>query len=94
MNLIGYFREDRNLWATPPNPDVDAQAALHGGIEPVMQNVMQLEGSPGVDLHVFTYDAGEITFDPRSPGSYLILGVVPAQAEIAPRDAGFAPGRM
>ncbi len=91
--LVGYFREDRNLWAKPPNPDIDAEAAKHGGIEAIMQNVMQLEGSPRVDLHVFTFDAGEITFDPRSPGSYLILGVIPAQAEVTSRDVGLAPGR-
>jgi len=92
--LIGYFDEDRNLWAQPPNLEIDSQAALHGGVETVMQNVMQLEGSPAVKLHVFTYDAGEVTFDPRSSGSFLILGVVPADAEITPRDVGLSPGRM
>jgi len=47
-----------------------------------------------VKLHVFTYDAGEIVLDPRSGGSYLIFGVVPADAEITPRDVGLSPGRM
>jgi hypothetical protein len=92
--LIGYFRENRDLWAKPPNLDIDSQAAKHGGVEPIMQNVMQLEGSPGVDLHVFTFEAGEITFDPRGPGSYLILGVVPAHAAVTSRDVGLPPGRM
>ncbi len=92
--LIGYFDEGRNIWAQPPNLDIDSQAALHGGVETVMRNVMQLEGSPAVKLHVFTYDAGEIVLDPRSGGSYLIFGVVPADAEITPRDVGLSPGRM
>ena len=91
--LIGYFDEERNIWAQPPNLDVDSQAALHGGVETVMQNAMQLEGCPAVKLHVFTYDAGEIVFDPRSPGSLLILGVVPGDTEITPRDVGLFPGR-
>lgn len=92
--LVGYFKEDRDIWAQPPNLDIDSQAAKYGGVETVMQNVMQLEGSPGVDLHVFTYDAGEITFDPRSPGSYLILGVIQADQEVTSRDVGLSPGRM
>ena len=92
--LIGYFREERDLWAKPPNPDIDAQAAKHGGTEPIMQNVMQLEGSPSVDLHAFTFDTGQITFTPHTPGSYLILGIVPAPTDLTPRDAALPPGRM
>ncbi len=90
--LVGYFNKDHRIWAKPPNLDIDSQAARHEGIETVMQNVAQIEGSPGVNLHVFTYDAGQITFDPRSPGSYLILGVVPADAEVTSRDVGLSPG--
>jgi hypothetical protein len=92
--LIGYFNEDRSLWAKPPNPDVDSEATRHGGVETVMQNAIQVEGCPGVNLHVFSFDAGEVTFDPRSAGSYLILGVVPADAEVTARDVGLSPGRM
>lgn len=91
--LVGYFNEDRALWAKPPRPDIDSEAARHGGVEAVMQNAIQVEGSPGVNLHVFSFEAGEITFDPRGPGSYLILGVVPADAEVTPRDVGLSPGR-
>jgi hypothetical protein len=92
--MVGYFNEDRAIWAQPPNPDIDSQAAKYGGVESVMQNVMQVEGSPRVDVHVFRFRAGEITFDPRSPGSYLILGVIPADMEVTSRDAGISPGRM
>ncbi|MBN1362738.1 MAG: hypothetical protein JW993_19220 [Sedimentisphaerales bacterium] len=92
--LIGYFDENRNIWAQPPNLDIDSQAAVHDGVETVMQNVMQLEGSPAVKLHVFTYGVGENTFDPRSRGSYLFLGIVPADVEITSRDVGLSPGRM
>jgi hypothetical protein len=59
-----------------------------------MQNIMQLEESPKVNLHVFSFPAGEITFDPRSPGSYLFLGVIPEDTKITPRDAGISAGRM
>lgn len=92
--LIGYFNENRSIWAQPPNLDIDSQAAKYGGVESTMQNALQVEGCPGVSLHVFRYPAGEITFDPRSPGSYLILGVIPADAEVTSRDAGISPGRM
>lgn len=92
--LIGYFIENRPLWAKPPNPDLDSEAARHNGVEAVLRNAVQVEGCPGVSLHVFSYDAGRITFDPRGPGSYLILGVVPADAELASRDVGLSPGRM
>ncbi len=91
--LIGYFAENRPLWAKPPNPDMDSEASRHGGIEATLQNTVQVESCPAVNLHVFSFAAGEITFDPRSAGSYLILGVIPADAEVAPRDVGLAPGR-
>lgn len=91
--LIGYFKEDRQIWAKPPNLDIDSEAAKYGGIESTMQNAMQIEENPAVDVHVFKYPAGEITFDPRSSGSYLFLGVTAADAEITTRDAGISPGR-
>lgn len=92
--LIGYFNEDRSIWAKPPNPDLDSQAAKYGGVECTLQNALQIEETPGVNVHIFTFPAGEIAFDPRSPGSYLILGVIPAQMKVPPRDAGIQPGRM
>ena len=91
--LIGYFDENRAIWAKPPNLDIDSQAAKYGGVESVMQNVMQLKECPPVNVHVFNFPAGEITFDPRSPGSYLILGVIPADVKVTSRDAGILPGR-
>jgi hypothetical protein len=91
--LIGYFNENRNLWAKPPNLDRDSEAARHDGVEAVLRNAVQVEGCPGVIVHVFTFEAGRITFDPRGPGSYLILGVVPAEVELTPRDVGLSPGR-
>ncbi len=92
--LIGYFNENRAFWAKPPNLDIDSQAAKYGGVESIMQNVLQIEENPRVNLHVFSFPAGEITFDPRSPGSYLILGVIPADMKVTSRDAGISPGRM
>ena len=92
--LVGYFNEDRDIWAKPPNPDTDSQAAKYGGVECTLQNALQIEQTPGVNVHIFTFPAGEITFDPRSPGSCLLLGVIPAAMEVPPRDAGIQPGRM
>ncbi|MCE5184883.1 MAG: hypothetical protein LLF76_02015 [Planctomycetaceae bacterium] len=92
--LIGYFDEDRSIWAKPPNLDIDSAAAKYGGIESTMQNAMQLESCPKVNVHVFSYPTGEITFDPRSPGSYLFLGVIPTDTKVTSRDAGISPGRM
>lgn len=92
--LIGYFNEDRDIWAKPPNLDIDSQAAQYGGIESTLQNALQIEGCPKVNIHVFSCPAGEITFDPHSPGSYLFLGVIPAGMEVPSRDAGLPPGQM
>lgn len=92
--LIGYFHENRPIWAQPPNLDIDSQAAKHGGVESTLQNALRIEETPGVNVHVFNFPAGEIIFDPRSPGSYLILGVIPADMEVTSRDAGIPPGRM
>ncbi len=92
--LVGYFKEDRSIWAKPPNPDLDSQAAKYGGIECTLQNAIQIEETPGVNVHLFTFPAGEIAFDPRSPGSFLILGIIPADTNVPPRDVGIPPGRM
>jgi hypothetical protein len=92
--LIGYFKENRPIWAQPPNLDIDSQAAKYGGVESIMENAVQVEGCPGVNVHVFHFPAGEITFDPRNPGSYLVLGIIPADMEVTSRDAGISPGRM
>jgi hypothetical protein len=92
--LIGYFNENRTIWAQPPNLDIDSQAAKYGGIESTLRNALQVEECPAVNVHVFRYPAGEITFDPRGPGSYLVLGVIPVDAEATARDAGLPPGRL
>lgn len=91
--LIGYFQEDRSIWAKPPNPDIDSQAAKYGGVEAVLQNALQIEETPAVSVHLFTFPAGEITFEPPSPGSFLFLGVIAADQKVPPRDAGLPPGR-
>lgn len=91
--LIGYFNENNAIWAKPPNLDIDSQAAKYGGVESTLENALQIEQNPGVNVHVFNFPAGEITFDPRSPGSYLVLGVIPADVEVTSRDAGISPGR-
>ena len=92
--LIGYFNENRPIWALPPNLDIDSQAAKYGGVESTIQNALQIEECPQINVHVFSFPAGEITFDPRSPGSYLFLGVIPAEMEVTSRDAGISPGRQ
>jgi hypothetical protein len=39
-----------------------------------------------------SFDAGENTIYPRRPGSYLILGVIPAHEEATSREVGLSPG--
>jgi len=91
--LVGYFDEDRDIWARPPDPEIDAEAARHGSAGPVIRNALQIEGCPAVHVYVFSFEAGSITFDPHCKGSYLILGVIPADTELPSYDAGLPPGR-
>ena len=91
--LVGFIDGERRHYAPPPNLDTDSEAQRLGADEIRMENVARISGLGQVNLHSYEFAAGEIEFTTRTDGSYLILGVVPADAEIKPRRTGILPGQ-
>lgn len=85
--LLGLFRDDREIWLQPPHLDAAAQWAEQGSAEPVLRNAAQVEQCPGVDVYARRYPAGRHRLTVPGPGSFVVLGVVPASETLTPRDA-------
>jgi hypothetical protein len=90
--LVGYVKGGDNAWLRPPNLDVDAVADQWGGVDPQIEKAVTIVGLPAVDVHAWRYEAGRHTLDLRGDGSFVILGVIPADAPLTKRDAGRASG--
>jgi hypothetical protein len=91
--LIGYFKSPEGRWRQPPNLETDAQAAEHGGVDPVLRNVATISDAPPLDVHAQQYDKGRHTLAVRGEGAYLILGVVPQSVKLKTRDAQRKAGK-
>lgn len=74
--LIGYFNATGPEWRKPPMLETDATAAERGGAEPFIVDAVKFDTLPTVNVHAFDYPTGRHTLEVRSPGAYLILGVV------------------
>lgn len=82
--LVGYFASDAKEWLQVPALEHVAHANDRGGIDPVLDDAAEIgDGKiklPKVNVHAFRYDKGRHTLEMIGRGSYLILGVVPADA--------------
>lgn len=90
--LIGYFQvkgKDNPLWLRVPDLETNTHADDRGGLSVVYENAMKVDGCPPVNVHAFQYEKGvhEIYM---GTGAYAILGVVPADVQLIPRDADSA----
>lgn len=74
--LIGYFKASDPEWRKPPTLETDATAAERGGAEPFIVDAVKFDTLPTVNVHAFDYPAGRHTLEVRTPGAYLILGIV------------------
>ena len=74
--LIGYFNASDPEWRKPPTLETDATAAERGGAEPFIVDAVKFDSLPTVNVHAFDYPAGRHTLEVRTPGAYLILGIV------------------
>jgi hypothetical protein len=86
--LVGYIQNENRRWLQPPNLDIDSGAEKWGGVEPRIRNAVTIEELPAVNIHAWRYDAGRHTLDLRGQGSYVVFGVIPADAPLKERDAG------
>ena len=86
--LVGYFKEERDIWLQVPKLEFAAQADERGGVEPVIENAATIQECPAVDVHAFRYEAGRQKLEFIGNGSFIILGVVPQTVKLEKRDAG------
>jgi len=88
--LVGYFDSDAKEWLQVPALEHVAHANDRGGVDAVLEDVADIGDAklklPKVNVHAFKYEAGRNTLEMIGKGSYVILGVVPADAELGSLD--------
>ena len=87
MELVGYFKEEHDIWLQVPKLEFAAQADERGGVETVIENAAVVQLCPTVDVHVFRYGIGRQKLEFIGKGSFVILGVVPQSVPLNKRDA-------
>jgi len=84
--LVGYFQEERDIWLQVPMLEHIAHANERGGIDPVLEDAADIGDAdlalPNINVHAFKYAKGRHTLEMIGRGSYVILGVVPADATL------------
>ena len=85
--LLGLFRDDREIWLAPPNPETAAHWAEQGSPEAVLRHAARVEQCPVVDVYWRRYPAGRHRLTVHGRGSFLVLGLVPQTETLRPRDA-------
>lgn len=84
--LVGYFDSDDKQWLQVPALEHVAHADDRGGIDVVLEDVAEIgDGKlelPKVNVHAFRYEKGRHTLEMIGKGSYVILGVVPADTKL------------
>ncbi|HEY1215338.1 MAG TPA: hypothetical protein VGE93_17035, partial [Bryobacteraceae bacterium] len=83
--LIGYFNSKDEQWLQVPSLEENTHADDRGGYAPLLRKGLRLYAYPSVNIHAFQYEAGRQTLD-FGKGAYLILGIIPADQDIRPRD--------
>lgn len=85
--VVGYFNTDQKRFLLPPVLETNAAGNLRGEAEVVIANAMEVKDMPRINIHTYTFDAGnnELVLD---KGRALILGFIDAEQEIKDRDAG------
>jgi len=86
--LVGYFQSKEPGWLQVPNLETAAHADDRGGLEPVLRNALHIQGSSAVNVHAFRYEAGRHKLELIGQGSFVVVGIIPYDAPLSPRDAG------
>ncbi|MEC0269487.1 hypothetical protein [Paenibacillus anseongense] len=83
--LVGYFNSKDDQWLQVPSLEENTHADDRGGYAPILRKGLRLYAYPSVNIHAFQYEAGRHTLD-FGKGAFLILGVIPIDQDIRPRD--------
>ena len=89
--LVGYFDSKDPRFLQPPQLEIDASANNYGQAEAKIRNAILVSGLPPVNIHTYTFKAGDNTLT-LAKGIALVLGFVNEDALIQVRDAGLVPG--
>lgn len=85
--VVGYFSSVHTNYLFPPRLETDASANDHGQAEVRLAHALTIKGQPSVNVHTYTYPAGEHHL--RLPkGVVLVLGFVDGSQPTPARDAG------
>jgi len=81
--LVGYFDSKEKQWLQVPMPEHVAHANERGGLDTVLQDIADISNNnitlPKVNVHAFKYGKGKQTIEMIGEGSYVILGIIPAE---------------
>ncbi|MDR0711901.1 MAG: hypothetical protein LBF67_06120 [Prevotellaceae bacterium] len=89
--LVGYFNSGSSDYLQPPTLETNANANDRGQAEVRLANAIDIAGLPSVNVHAYRFEKGENTLE-LGRGIALVLGFIPADQVIVPRDAGLGSG--
>jgi len=87
--LVGYFLSKESKYLQEPQLETDATANDYGEADIKIANAIQIDGLPPVNLHTYTFKAGNNTLS-LGKGACLVLGFVDDSATIPVYDAGLS----
>ncbi len=90
--LVGYFRSEDALWLQVPALEHVAHANERGGYDVLLADAVAIDKLPRVDVHAFRYAAGRQKIEMIGAGSYVILGVIPAEVKHEKREKEVTAG--
>ena len=85
--VVGYFNTDQKRFLFPPSLETNAAGNEHGEAEVILANAMKLKDLPRVNIHTYSFEAGENDLV-LGKGRVLILGFIDANQNINSRDVG------
>ncbi len=89
--LVGYFNSRDPKYLQPPQLETDASANNYGQAEPKISNAMVISGIPTVNVHSYTFKAGNNTLK-LGKGTVLVLGFINDDQPLRAYDAGLIQG--
>lgn len=85
--VVGYFNTDQKRFLFPPSLETNAAGNTKGEAEVILANAMRLKDLPRVNIHTYTFEAGENELI-LGKGRVLIFGFIDANQPISTRDVG------
>ncbi|MBO0947895.1 alpha-d-galacturonidase [Fibrella forsythiae] len=87
--LVGFFNEKNPTYLPVPELETDASANDYGQSEIKISNAVLVSGLPPVNVHAYSFKAGQHTLN-LGKGACLLLGFITDDQEVPIYDAGLA----